>query len=96
LGIGLLGLGRWGRNYVKTLLALPECRLVAAADANAEARTRAGQEFGIVARSTIEELLTDPAIEALAIATPDRTHFNLAAAALATGRDVLVEKPMAL
>ena len=96
LGIGLLGLGRWGRNYVKTLLALPECRLVAAADANAEARTRAGQEFVIVARSTIEELLTDPAIEALAIATPDRTHFNLAAAALATGRDVLVEKPMAL
>ena len=96
LGIGLVGLGRWGRNYVKTLLALPECRLVATADASAEARTRAGQEFDIVARSTIEELLTDPAIEALAIATPDRTHFSLAAAALATGRDVLVEKPMAL
>ncbi len=96
LGIGLLGLGRWGRNYVKTLQALPECRLVAAADASAATRTRTEQEFGIVARETIEELLSETAIEALVIATPDRTHFSLATAALAAGRDVLVEKPMAL
>jgi predicted dehydrogenase len=96
LGIGLLGLGRWGRNYVKTLLALPECRLVAAADASAAARAQATQETGTATRGTLEELMSDPAIEALVIATPDRTHFSLAAAALAAGRDVLVEKPMAL
>jgi predicted dehydrogenase len=94
LGIGLVGLGRWGRNYVKTLLALPECRLVAAADANPDARDSHRSSF-IVCRS-LEELLSDPAVEALVIATPDRTHFGLAAAALGAGRDVLVEKPMAL
>jgi predicted dehydrogenase len=95
-GIGLVGLGRWGRNYVKTLQALPECRLVAAADVDAAARTRAGQDFGIAARDTIEELLSDTAIEALVIATPDQSHFSMAAAALKAGRDVLVEKPMTL
>jgi predicted dehydrogenase len=94
LGVGLVGLGRWGRNYVKTLLALPECRLVAAADANPDARDSHRSSF-IVYRS-LEELLSDPAVEALVIATPDRTHFSLADAALKAGRDVLVEKPMAL
>ena len=96
LGIGLVGLGRWGRNYAKTLLALPECRLVAAADSNAAARTRSERETGTVTHETIAELLSNPAIEALVIATPDHTHFSLAAAALKAGRDVLVEKPMAL
>jgi len=96
LGIGLVGLGRWGRNYLKTLLALPECRLVAAADANAATRARIAGETDISVRESADELLSDPAIEAVVIATPDRTHFSLASAALVAGRDVLVEKPMTL
>ena len=95
-GIGLVGLGRWGRNYVKTLAALPECRLVAAADADPTTRDRLAAETGIPVRESAVELLSDPAIEAVMIATPDRTHYSLASVALAAGRDVLVEKPMAL
>ena len=95
-GIGLIGLGRWGSNYLKTLLALPECRLVAAADPHEAAGVRVAREASVEVRESAEELLFDPAIEAVVIATPDRTHYRLAAAALAAGRDVLVEKPMAL
>jgi predicted dehydrogenase len=96
VGIGLVGLGRWGRNYVKTLLALPECRLVAMADANQAIRDRLSAETGIPVRESADELLSEPAVEAVVIATPDRTHCSLASAALAAGRDVLVEKPMTL
>jgi predicted dehydrogenase len=96
LGIGLVGLGRWGRNYLKTLLALPECRLVAAADADAATRAGIAGETGIAVRESADELLSDPAVDAVVIATPDRTHYSLAADALAASRDVLVEKPMTL
>ena len=96
VGIGLIGLGRWGRNYVKTLLALPECRLVAMADADQAIRDRLCAETGIPVRESADELLWEPAVEAVAIATPDRTHCGLASAALEAGRDVLVEKPMTL
>ena len=96
VGIGLAGLGRWGRNYVKTLVALPECRLVAVADADPTTHTVVAGETGIALRESAAQLLSDPAIEAVVIATPDRTHYTLSAAALAAGRDVLVEKPMAI
>ena len=96
VGIGLAGLGRWGRNYVKTLLALPECRLVAVADADPTTHATIADETGIAVRESAAQLLSDPEIEAVVIATPDRTHYSLASAALCAGRDVLVEKPMAL
>ncbi len=96
VGIGLAGLGRWGRNYVKTLLALPECRLVAMADADRAIRDRLATQTGIPVRESADELLSESAVEAVVIATPDRTHCSLASSALAAGRDVLVEKPMAL
>jgi predicted dehydrogenase len=96
VGIGLTGLGRWGRNYVKTLLALPECRLVAVADADPAVRDRLADEVDLPVRVSAAELLSTPAIEAVVIATPDRTHYTLSAAALAAGRDILIEKPMAL
>ncbi len=81
---------------MKTLLALPECRLVACADADAGARARVARETDARVRETIDELLSDPEVAAVVVATPDSTHFRLAAAALAGGRDVLVEKPMTL
>ncbi len=96
LGIGLVGLGRWGRNYLGTLLALPECRLVAVADPNPLARVAVTDLAGVETHGSVEEMLSSPSIEAVVIATPDRTHYVLAGAALASGRDVLVEKPMAL
>jgi predicted dehydrogenase len=96
LGIGLIGLGRWGRNYVKTLLGLSECRLIAVADPNPSALAPFAHLPGVAARNSAALLLSDSAIKAIIIATPDHTHCPLAAATLQSGRDVLVEKPMAL
>jgi predicted dehydrogenase len=96
VGFGLVGLGRWGINYLRTLTQLPESRLVAAADADAATRARVAAETGIAVFESAEELLSCPAVRAAVIATPDRTHYALAAAALTAGRDVLVEKPLAL
>lgn len=81
---------------MKTLLALPECRLAAAADKDAATLARVAGETGITVRESADELLSDSAVDAVVIATPDRTHCSLASAALTAGRDVLVEKPMTL
>ena len=66
------------------------------ADADPAIRDRLSAETGILVNESADELLSEPAIEAVVIATPDRTHYSLASAALAAGRDVLVEKPMTL
>jgi predicted dehydrogenase len=96
VGVGLIGLGRWGTNYARTLAALPGCRLKAAADCSDAARARAAQEFGLECHASADGLLTDPEVGAVVIATPDHTHYDLVRLALSRGRDVLVEKPMAL
>jgi len=66
------------------------------ADADQAIRDRLSPETGIPVRESADELLSEPAVEAVVIATPDRTHYSLASTGLAAGRDVLVEKPMAL
>jgi len=96
LGIGLVGLGRWGRNYVRTLSGLAECRLVAVADSDPAVLAAAAIPSGVTRCESTARLLSDPAVEAVVIATPDTTHYSLSSAALRAGRDALVEKPMTL
>jgi predicted dehydrogenase len=93
LGIGLIGLGRWGRNYLRALAALDECRLVTAADPDQAAF--ASVPAGLDCSPDYRRLLDHPSVEAVVIASPDDTHHLLARAALEAGKDVLVEKPMA-
>jgi predicted dehydrogenase len=94
IGIGLVGLGRWGRNYLRALQSLPECRLAAVADQNTSALAQA---VGVApAVSSLDELLERVDVSAVVVATPDETHYQFVSAALAAGKDVLVEKPLAL
>jgi predicted dehydrogenase len=93
LGVGLIGLGRWGRNYLRTLARLPDCSIKAVADRDPSAL--AGIPPELRAFSSHRALLDHPEVEAVVIASPDETHYELARASLAAGRDVLVEKPMA-
>lgn len=81
LGIAIIGAGRAGRARERALVEHPRARLTAL--------VRRGVE------PSLEQVLADPASDALAVCTPNRTHAELAAAALARGKHVLVEFPLA-
>jgi predicted dehydrogenase len=94
--VGLVGFGHWGPNLARCLAAHPRARLVAIADRDADRRAAAAERYPqAVAFACAAELLADPMIDAIAIATPAATHFALASSALHAGKHLLVEKPMA-
>ncbi|MCO6431175.1 MAG: Gfo/Idh/MocA family oxidoreductase [Deltaproteobacteria bacterium] len=96
VSIGQLGVGYWGPNLLRNLNSDPSFRVVAACDLSAERRSYVERHFpDIAVESDAEALISNPAIEALVIATPAGTHFELARRALQSGKHVLVEKPMA-
>jgi len=95
IGIAVIGYGYWGPNLARCFAETDDCRLVAIADPSGASLARAGKRHPSVRLlSDWREVLNDPEVDAVAIATPVRTHFEIAHAALAAGRHVLVEKPM--
>jgi predicted dehydrogenase len=97
IGLAVIGAGYWGPNLVRTAQATPGIRLEWLCDLNeARARTVLGAYTTVRATASVEQVLTDPAVTAVAIATPAATHADLIRAALEAGRHVLVEKPLTL
>ncbi len=96
IGIAIVGFGYWGPNIVRNILARPELRLMGLCelDANRSAEF-SGRHPGVRIESDLDELLLDPQIQAVAVATPPRTHHGLVRRALEAGKHVLVEKPLA-
>jgi predicted dehydrogenase len=94
--VGVIGYGYWGPNLVRNFAELPDAELAGVADLSPERLAQVqGRYPSIVTTTDYRDLLTDPSIDALVIATPVRTHFSLAMEALRFGKHVLVEKPMA-
>jgi predicted dehydrogenase len=95
--VGVIGLGYWGPNLARNLDALPGCELAWCCDGSEEARERFEPVFRR-ARFTgaVEDLIADPDLDAVVIATPVPTHAELARRVLAAGKHCFVEKPMAL
>lgn len=94
--VAVLGCGYWGPNLLRNFLQCPEVEAVFACDPNEQRLEAIRRRFRWVrTTSSASSLLRDPAIEAVAIATPVALHYELAAAALQAGKHVLVEKPMA-
>ncbi len=93
--VGIIGLGYWGANLLRNLNALGA--LSAMHDAAPAARARAAAAYPSARMaSSIEEILADPGIDGVMIATPAATHGSLARQALAAGKHVFVEKPLCL
>jgi phthalate 4,5-cis-dihydrodiol dehydrogenase len=95
--MGVVGLGQGAANALPAMHALPETVLVAGADPNQRMRDAFVERFaGTHAHASITELCTDPDVEAIWVATPNRYHCEHAIEAMRNGKHVLVEKPMAV
>lgn len=94
--IGLLGFGYWGPNLLRNFAACPETRVVAVADRRPDRLERVAALDPSVRRTTdADDILDDPEIDAVAIATPVATHHPFGRRAIERGKHVLIEKPMA-
>lgn len=97
LRLGVIGAGSWGINHVRVVSTERGCELAAVADPESSAANRA-RTLAPDARicADADELIADPRLDAIVIASPAPTHAALAVAALRAGKHVLVEKPVAL
>ena len=94
--VAVIGLGYWGPNVARNIHSLDNCELAAVCDLEKDRLDHVSQKYpGAKACSNVESILNDREIDAVAIATPLRSHFPLALASLEAGKHVLVEKPLA-
>ena len=96
VGLGVVGpSGVIGRQHVEEIAASAIARLVAIYDVNTEAAERQAAELGARSYPTLDDLLGDPAVDAITIATPHPLHHAIAMQAFRAGKHVLSEKPIA-
>jgi UDP-2-acetamido-3-amino-2,3-dideoxy-glucuronate N-acetyltransferase len=93
--VAVIGAGYWGKNLVRNFANMGALAMVCDPDSGACANA-AKISPGVRTCSSFAEVLGQAEIEAVAIATPAVSHYQLAKAALAAGKDVFVEKPLAL
>jgi predicted dehydrogenase len=95
INIGIVGYGYWGPNLVRNFAETPGANVAAVSDLDTAKLAVVQRRYPAVKTTTdFRDLLNDPAIDAIAIATPVNTHFELALAALRAGKHVWLEKPM--
>lgn len=96
LGIAVVGAGYWGPNLIRNFRASDAWHLVAVCDLDAERAHRVlGAQSDVHVYTSLEDVLRLDSIDAVAVATPARTHQDITLAALRAGKHVLVEKPLA-
>jgi predicted dehydrogenase len=93
--IGIVGYGYWGPNLVRNFAELPRVELAGIADLDPKKLEIVKRRYPAVKTTTdFQDLLRDPNIDAIAIATPVNTHFELGMAVLKAGKHLWLEKPM--
>ncbi|HEY7197369.1 MAG TPA: Gfo/Idh/MocA family oxidoreductase [Gaiellaceae bacterium] len=96
LRVGVVGLGYWGPNLVRAMHEVADAQVAWICDARTDRLELISRRYPSVGTTTeYSTLLEDPSLDAILIATPVRTHFDLASSALAAGKHVFVEKPLA-
>lgn len=95
INIGVIGYGYWGPNLVRNFAEIPGAKIKTVSDFKPELLAKVQARYpNIQVTTDCRDIFTDPKIDAVAIATPVSTHFDLAMAALQAGKHVLVEKPI--
>lgn len=94
--IAQIGVGYWGPNLLRNLYQIPRADLELVVDQAPERREFVRGSFpGVKVGESVDAVLEDAAIEAVVIATPAGTHFEIAKRCLEAGKHLLVEKPLA-
>jgi predicted dehydrogenase len=96
INVGIIGYGYWGPNLVRNFAEVPGSRVVAVSDLRPERLALVQARYPQIKTTTDHrDLLKDSSVDAIAIATPVSTHFDLAMKALHGGKHTLLEKPLA-
>ena len=96
LGLAIVGLGYWGPNLLRNAWEIEGARVVRVCDRDERALMRMAKRYpGVRPTQDYAEVLADPDVHGVLLATPVRFHFEMARAALQAGKHVFVEKPMA-
>jgi predicted dehydrogenase len=96
VGVAVVGAGYWGPNLVRNFDRCPATYLRWVCDLDVERAGRTvGRNAGVRVTDQLAEVLDDPSVEAVAIATPVHTHLPIAVMAIEAGRHVMIEKPLA-
>ena len=94
--VAVIGLGYWGPNLLRVLSDLDGAEVAWICDLDAERLERYGRRHPAAATTAhLDDVLADPTVDAVVIATPVFTHYDLAARSLRAGKHVFVEKPLA-
>jgi len=95
LGVGIIGCGYWGKNYVRVFNELPETKVIAICDRSEDRLHEIARRApGIKLTTDINEILEDEQIEAVVICTEASSHFKVASQCLRAGKHLLIEKPI--
>lgn len=96
INVGVIGFGYWGPNLVRNFMMSDETSVAMVADLSSNRLDHVARLYpGVRTTTSADNLIVDPDIDAVVIATPVATHFDLAMAALGSGKHVWVEKPIA-
>jgi predicted dehydrogenase len=96
INIGIIGYGYWGPNLVRNFTETQGAAVAAVADLDAAKLAPVQRRYPAVKTTTdFQDLLKDPSIDAIAVATPVSSHFELGIAALKAGKHLWLEKPIA-
>ena len=96
VGIAQVGVGYWGKNLLRNFAALPDARIVQVCDQSTEILEKLRNQYnGLDTTQRFDDILRNPDVDAVVIATQTPLHYQFAKDALAAGKHVFVEKPLA-
>jgi len=99
INVAVVGTGYWGKNHVRIYKSLEDSgtiRFKRICDANAVTRQKIAEQYRLESTGNYKEILNDPEIDAVSLCTPNDTHYKLGMEFLKAGKNLLIEKPLAL